>query len=147
MHKTVFDVMHVCVNCRPALELIERGVGSSSQGSVAGPSTDSSPSSADDPTSSLQQVISAGNSSSHCRPTSTAVNDSVPNVNNSNAGGPPNSGRNSQRRRSTRHQNYLNRSQLHQAVELPDGYGRHSSQAPLVTEHCINTLLYSASIG
>lgn len=26
-------------------------------------------------------------------------------------------------RRSTRHQNYLNRSQLHQAVELPDGYG------------------------
>lgn len=28
------------------------------------------------------------------------------------------------RRRSTRHRNYLNRSQLHNAVELPDGYGK-----------------------
>lgn len=28
------------------------------------------------------------------------------------------------RRRSTRHRNYLNRSQLHEAVVLPDGYGQ-----------------------
>ena len=31
--------------------------------------------------------------------------------------------RGSQRRRSARHRNYLNRSQLHEAIELPDGYG------------------------
>lgn len=92
-----------------------------SQGSIAGPSTDSSPSSADDPAaSSLQQVSSGGGSGRH------PAADAVPNANNSNAAGVPNSGRNSQRRRSTRHQNYLNRSQLHQAVDLPDGYGEPS---------------------
>lgn len=32
--------------------------------------------------------------------------------------------RGSQRRRSTRHRNYMSRSQLHRAVELPDGYGK-----------------------
>lgn len=31
------------------------------------------------------------------------------------------------RRRSTRHRNYLSRNHLHQAVELPDGYGMFSS--------------------
>jgi len=108
----------VRVEWRPALELGERGVGSNSQGSIAGPSTDSSPSSADDPPSSLQQVSSGGGGGRN-RPTS----DSMPNANSSNTGSVPNSGRNSQRRRSTRHQNYLNRSQLHQAVDLPDGYG------------------------
>ena len=35
--------------------------------------------------------------------------------------------RGSQRRRSARHRNYLNRSQLHEAIELPDGYGTHTS--------------------
>jgi len=109
--------------CRPALELSERGVSSNSQGSVGGPSTDSSPSSTDDFSSNLQHV-SGGHPQ---RPSVPVVNDSVPVVNNSNTGGVPNSGRNSQRRRSTRHQNYLNRSQLHQAVDLPDGYGLHSS--------------------
>jgi len=108
------------VEWRPALELSQRGVGSNSQGSIAGPSTDSSPSSADDPASSLQQV-SSGGGSGHNRPGSAAV----PNANSNNTGGVPNSGRNSQRRRSTRHQNYLNRSQLHEAVDLPDGYGVH----------------------
>jgi len=113
------------VECRPALELSERGVGSNSQGSIAGPSTDSSPSSADDPPSNLLQA-NPGGSGGHQRQTSTAVNDSGPAVNNINTGGAPNSGRNSQRRRSTRHQNYLNRSQLHQAVDLPEGYGVYS---------------------
>jgi len=107
----------VRVECRPAVELSERGVGNNSQGSIAGPSTDSSPSSADDPTSNPQLV----NPNSHHRQT---VNDSgPPPVNNINTAAAPNSGRNSQRRRSTRHQNYLNRSQLHQAVDLPEGYG------------------------
>ena len=46
----------------------------------------------------------------------------APPVGGNNA--PPTADRGSQRRRSTRHQNYLNRSQLHQAVELPDGYGK-----------------------
>ncbi|XP_064641714.1 E3 ubiquitin-protein ligase SMURF1-like isoform X4 [Lineus longissimus] len=32
------------------------------------------------------------------------------------------------RRRSTRHRNYLNRSQLHQAIELPDGYEQRTTQ-------------------
>jgi len=117
----------MCGTCRPALELSERGVGSNSQGSIAGPSTDSSPSSADDPPSSQQQITAGGGSGGGHRQTSTAVNDSVPAVNNINAGGAPNSGRNNPRRRSTRHQNYLNRSQLHQAVDLPDGYGLYSS--------------------
>jgi hypothetical protein len=56
------------------------------------------------------------------------------------------------RRRSTRHRNYLNRSQLHQAVELPDGYGKHitfwscrsgldnsTSPTPGTTENCSRT--------
>ena len=124
----------MCMWCRPALELSERGLGSNSQGSIAGPSTDSSPSSADDPASNLQQVNPAG-SGGHHHQTSTAVNDSGHAVNNVNSGGAPNSGRNSQRRRSTRHQNYLNRSQLHQAVELPDGYGVYSLQMSCVTYH------------
>ena len=122
-------LLHLCagcsigvvhVECRPALELTERGVYSNSQGSIAGPNTDSSPSSADDPASNLQQV----NSADVC--VQPAANDSVPLANNSGA---PNSGRNSQQRRSTRHQNYLNRSQLHQAVELPDGYGMNCPEA------------------
>ena len=115
---------------RPALELSERGV-SNSQGSIAGPSTDSSPSSADDLASNVQHGSSVVGSG-HQRAASTAGNESVPAVNNSNAGGAlPHSGRNSQRRRSTRHQNYLNRSQLHQAVDLPDGYGVHRLPMPL----------------
>jgi len=108
----IIKVIFCCVCWRPAVELSEHGVSNNSQSSAAGPSTDSSPSSADDPPSSLQQVSSAGGH----RPTSTNANDSS--ANNSNVGG-----RNSQRRRSTRHQNYLNRSQLHQAVDLPEGYG------------------------
>ena len=37
---------------------------------------------------------------------------------------PTQEGGDRRRRRSTRRENYLNRSQLHRAVELPDGYGR-----------------------
>lgn len=49
-------------------------------------------------------------------------------VSNLNDSRPPtaSNGRRDARRRSTRHRNYLNRSQLHQAVELPDGYGMDS---------------------
>jgi len=109
------------VECRPAVELSQRGVGSNSQGSITGPSTDSSPSSADDVTSN-PQLVNAGSAITHHR--QMPVNDSgPPAVNNINAAAALNSGRNSQRRRSTRHQNYLNRSQLHQAVDLPEGYG------------------------
>jgi len=131
--KPVFVI--VDVEWRPALELSERGVASNSQGSVAGPSTDSSPSSADDPSSNLQQVSSGGGGSRHHPVSDSAVS----NANHSNAGGAPNSGRNSQRRRSTRHQNYLNRSQLHQAVDLPEGYGVPSF---LLLITCICILVY-----
>ena len=110
-------------------------MGSNSQGSIAGPSTDSSPSSADDPTSSLQQVSSGGGGGRR------SASDSVPSANNTTAAGAPNSGRNSQRRRSTRHQNYLNRSQLHQAVDLPDGYGVHCLLVLFITLPLIRLLL------
>lgn len=59
-------------------------------------------------------------------PSSRPNNRVVPNNNNNNnnedndcSSNPP-----LPRRRSTRHRNYLNRSQLHNAIELPDGYGK-----------------------
>lgn len=53
--------------------------------------------------------------------------------------------RGSQRRRSARHRNYLNRSQLHEAIELPDGYGEWLSdvtvtQTNVKCQRCAATL-------
>lgn len=63
-------------------------------------------------------------------PSSRPNNRVVPNNNNNNnnedndcSSNPP-----LPRRRSTRHRNYLNRSQLHNAIELPDGYEQRTTQ-------------------
>ena len=99
-----------------------------SQISVVGASNDSSPSASDEPVLAVCNPTPA----SRIRPASTPSGDSsqstvISNQSNNNSNSTvsvPSSNRSGQRRRSTRHQNYLNRSQLHQAVDLPEGYGR-----------------------
>ena len=56
-------------------------------------------------------VSSSNHSHSHAPPSSTSSSSSQNIVSNA-------------RRRSTRHRNYMNRSQLHNAVNLPEGYGK-----------------------
>ena len=83
--------------------------------------------------SNSSNSLQSANSSS-----SRANNRVVPNINNNNnnnnnedndcSSNPP-----LPRRRSTRHRNYLNRSHLHNAIELPDGYGEGQSVFDLKT--------------
>ncbi|XP_078316680.1 E3 ubiquitin-protein ligase SMURF2-like [Crassostrea virginica] len=78
--------------------------------------------------SNSSNSLQSANSSS-----SRANNRVVPNINNNNnnnnnedndcSSNPP-----LPRRRSTRHRNYLNRSHLHNAIELPDGYEQRTTQ-------------------
>ena len=63
-------------------------------------------------------------------------------VNNNNSNSEDNSTSESEfpRRRSTRRRNYLNRNQLHSALELPEGYGRYFNlNAPVICTHCSPT--------
>jgi E3 ubiquitin ligase SMURF1/2 len=104
---------------RPTRPAVELGANTSSQGSIVGVSTDNSPTSNGEPDGVASSV------STNCRlnPPPTPAADPASNMTNSAGGAAPSSGPpRGSRRRSTRHQNYLNRSQLHQAVDLPDGY-------------------------
>lgn len=83
------------------------------------------------PASESVRVSTSSNSlQSANAPSSRPNNRVVPNNNNNNnnedndcSSNPP-----LPRRRSTRHRNYLNRSQLHNAIELPDGYEQRTTQ-------------------
>ncbi|XP_061191877.1 E3 ubiquitin-protein ligase SMURF2-like [Saccostrea echinata] len=89
------------------------------------------------PTRPATESVRTSNSSNSLQsvnpPSSRPNNRAVPNNNNNNSinnnedndcsSNPP-----LPRRRSTRHRNYLNRSQLHNAIELPDGYEQRTTQ-------------------
>ncbi|XP_062615096.1 E3 ubiquitin-protein ligase SMURF2-like [Saccostrea cucullata] len=90
------------------------------------------------PTRPATESVRTSNSSNSLQsvnpPSSRSNNRAPPNNNNNNnsinnnedndcSSNPP-----LPRRRSTRHRNYLNRSQLHNAIELPDGYEQRTTQ-------------------
>lgn len=74
---------------------------------------------------SLQTVIPPSSRSNNRAPPNNNNNNNSINNNEDNdcSSNPP-----LPRRRSTRHRNYLNRSQLHNAIELPDGYEQRTTQ-------------------
>lgn len=74
------------------------------------------------------RISSAHSQSSSSVSNSTSNNLSVTSSNNNNSNSEDNSTSESEfpRRRSTRRRNYLNRNQLHSALDLPEGYGRYS---------------------
>ena len=82
-----------------------------------------------------EQSKASNESGSHGNRDSSSNRDSITSGNNGDSSSPAvnnavstpvERGNRDSRRRSTRHRNYLNRSQLHNAVvELPDGYGEY----------------------
>ncbi|XP_013415244.1 E3 ubiquitin-protein ligase SMURF2-like isoform X1 [Lingula anatina] len=99
------------------------GAGSSSLSSSSSPSQQQQ----------QQQRLTNGSSPGNGASTGGSGSSSSNNTNNATSpsgGSSSNAGseRGSSRRRSTRHRNYLNRSHLVQAVELPDGYEQRTTQ-------------------
>ncbi|XP_062619998.1 E3 ubiquitin-protein ligase SMURF2-like [Saccostrea cucullata] len=91
------------------------------------------------PTRPATESVRTSNSSNSLQsvnpPSSRSNNRAPPNNNNNNNNSINNNEDNDcssipplPRRRSTRHRNYLNRSQLHNAIELPDGYEQRTTQ-------------------